>query len=470
MNSLFRQLPSVDVCLGLLSKHTPELYKNTPKAFLCEQINTFLDSIRHNIKNGIIVDRSNLTMEYLYPLLVSFIEEHVKSNFRKVLNGTGVIVHTNMGRSVLAEASLKAIQAVCNSYSNLEMSLETGKRGSRYSHVVDVLCKLTGAESAIVVNNNAAAVLITLDTLCKGKEVIISRGQLVEIGGSFRIPEVMERGGVKLQEVGCTNRVHLQDYEKAITADTAAIMRVHTSNYRVIGFHKDVSIAELAALAHKNHLYLIEDLGSGSLVDFSKYGLPGEPTVQSVVASGAHVVTFSGDKVLGGPQAGIIVGKKDCILKIASNPLNRALRIDKMTLTALESTLYLYLDEALALKRIPTLAMMTIDPMLLTKKAKKLASKLQKYCSTMAKIDIVSGFSQVGGGAFPESGLPTTLVCIHPTICSPELLKTQLLKTDPPLIGRLEDQSFCIDPRTLIGKDFDLALSAVQQAFHILAQ
>ena len=348
MNNLFRSLPSVDACLSGLENAAPVLYATTPRPLLRSLTNAFLDGCRRDIKEGRLTDSGQLGLDALLPRLAAFAEKEAAPRFRRVLNATGVVIHTNMGRSVLADEAVNAILKACRGYSNLELNLATGERGSRYSHVEELLCTLTGAEAALVVNNNAAAVLITMDTLCSGGEVVVARGQLVEIGGSFRIPDVMERSGATLREVGCTNRVHPQDYENAINERTVALMRVHTSNYRIVGFHADVPVEELADMAHRHGLPLIEDLGSGSFLDFTAAGLPGEPTVRSVVAAGADVVTFSGDKVLGGPQAGIIVGTKAIIEKIKRNPLNRALRIDKMTLAALEATLRLYLDEQLA--------------------------------------------------------------------------------------------------------------------------
>ncbi|MFR8056551.1 MAG: L-seryl-tRNA(Sec) selenium transferase, partial [Bilophila wadsworthia] len=362
MNNLFRSLPSVDACLSGLENAAPTLYATTPRPLLRSLTNAFLDGCRRDIKEGRLTDSGQLGLDALLPRLAAFAEKEAAPRFRRVLNATGVVIHTNMGRSVLADEAVNAILKACRGYSNLELNLATGERGSRYSHVEELLCTLTGAEAALVVNNNAAAVLITMDALCSGGEVVVARGQLVEIGGSFRIPDVMERSGATLREVGCTNRVHPQDYENAINERTVALMRVHTSNYRIVGFHADVPIEELADMAHRHGLPLIEDLGSGSFLDFTAAGLPGEPTVRSVVAAGADVVTFSGDKVLGGPQAGIIVGTKAIIEKIKRNPLNRALRVDKMTLAALEATLRLYLDEQLARKRIPTVAMITAAP------------------------------------------------------------------------------------------------------------
>lgn len=464
MNELFRALPSVDACLNMCAEVLAE--QNTPRSLGRDLITAFLEKQRQAIRRGSLTDPAELSPDRLRDPLAAFVRAGARPHFRRVLNATGVIVHTNMGRSVLAREAIDAVQRACCGYSNLELDLEKGERGSRYSHVESLLCRLTGAEAALVVNNNAAAVLITLDTLCAGGEVIIARGQLVEIGGSFRIPEVMARSGALLREVGCTNRVHPQDYEEAITERTSALMRVHTSNYRIIGFHSDVSVADLAALAERHSLPLIEDLGSGSLLDFTPQGLPGEPTVRSVVAAGAHVVTFSGDKVLGGPQAGIIVGRKSAIDKIRKNPLNRALRIDKMTLAALEATLRLYLDEDLARTRIPTLSMITASPEELRRRAGRLAAWLKRCCGRRDDVSftLTPGESRVGGGSFPEHALPAVLVGINTSTLSPEQLRKRLLAGDPPLVGRLEDGAFLLDPRTLREDEIPLAARLVAQA------
>ncbi|MDP3427066.1 MAG: L-seryl-tRNA(Sec) selenium transferase, partial [Humidesulfovibrio sp.] len=370
------------------------------------------------------------------------------------------VVHTNMGRSLLAREAVAAVAEAAAHYSNLEFDLATGERGSRYTHVESLLCRLTGAEAALVVNNNAAAVLIVLDTLCKGREVIVSRGQLVEIGGSFRIPEVMAKSGAVLREVGATNRTHLRDYQAAIGSETAALMKVHTSNFRQVGFVKEVPLGELKALAATFGLPVIEDLGSGSLLRLDADGLPGEPTAGESIAAGADVVSFSGDKVLGGPQAGIIVGRREIIERIKKNPLNRALRIDKMTLAALEATLRLYLDPELARGRVPTLAMMTRPLASLRAQAARLAGLLKKRLPACLdgrlEVSVRRGASRVGGGAFPEADLPTALVALTPLgvagknpSLSVDALRQALLSTDPPLVARVDDGALCLDPRTL---------------------
>ena len=466
MNDLFRALPSVDACLHALTAAGkdgwPQL-DTAPRPLLRELVNAFLDACRAAIRAGQLTDPADLALEGLLPELLRRVNAGCGPHFRRVLNGTGVVLHTNMGRAVLAPEAVEAVVRACSGYSNLELDLATGERGSRYSHVEERLCTLTGAEAALVVNNNAAAVFLTLNTLCAGREVVVARGQLVEIGGSFRIPDVMSRSGAMLREVGCTNRVHAHDYESVINDNTAALMRVHTSNYRVVGFTSDVPVETLAAMAEARGLYCIEDLGSGSLVELDAAGLPGEPTVASVVRSGAHVVTFSGDKVLGGPQAGLIVGTREAVGRIKANPLNRALRIDKMTLAALEATLRLYIDEPHARRRVPTLAMLLAQPDELNARARRLASRIRRALGALAVVELVPGASRVGGGSFPENDLPTTLVRVRPVALSAQNLRQRLLSASPPLMGRVEADAFCLDPRTLTEADLPEVAASLRQ-------
>jgi L-seryl-tRNA(Ser) seleniumtransferase len=473
---LFRHLPAVDQCLNALAadqgRQTKAL-QGVPRPLIKDLVNAFLDLVREEIRAGAFADEAQLTLAALYPRLLAFARRGAKPRFRRVLNATGVVVHTNMGRSLLAPEAVAAVAEAAAHYSNLEFDLATGERGSRYSHVEALLCRLTGAEAALVVNNNAAAVLIVLDTLCKGREVIVSRGQLVEIGGSFRIPEVMAKSGAILREVGATNRTHLRDYELAISSDTAAIMKVHTSNFRQVGFVKEVPLFDLKTLAATFGLPVIEDLGSGSLMRFDAEGLPGEPTASEAIADGADVVSFSGDKVLGGPQAGIIVGRREIIERIKKNPLNRALRIDKMTLAALEATLRLYLDPDLAKGRVPTLAMMTRPLVSLRAQAARLAALLKKHLAGRLEVSVRPGVSRVGGGAFPEADLLTALVALAPLLktgagldpsLSVDALRQALLASDPPLVARVENGALCLDPRTLDSSEHALVLDALRQA------
>jgi L-seryl-tRNA(Ser) seleniumtransferase len=334
-NNLLKSLPKIDECLELIHK---SYGVEVPRSIAKIVVQKVIDEERQ----AILADASKCQMRTLEGWTMLFktkLDEKVAPNLKRVFNGTGVVIHTNLGRSILSNSTMEFLRRAGGFYSNLEFNLKTGRRGSRYSLVEEIICDLTGAESAIVVNNNAAAVLITLETLARQKEVIVSRGQLVEIGGSFRIPDVMAKSGANLVEVGATNRTHLRDYESAITEETVMLLRVHTSNFRIIGFTSEVNVDEMVELARSKDLLTMEDLGSGSLIDFSRFGFPKEPTVQEIVQSGVDVVTFSGDKLLGGPQAGIIIGKTKVIERIKANPLNRALRIDKFTLSSLESVL-----------------------------------------------------------------------------------------------------------------------------------
>lgn len=468
MSQLFRALPSVDRALDALRNHggasALKGMDGVPRAMLRDHVNGFLDVCREEIRAGVHSAPEQLALDVLLPRMAAYVRAKCRPHFRRVLNGTGVVVHTNLGRSLLADVAVEAVREACAHYSNLEFDLGTGERGSRYSHVERILCQVTGAEAGLVVNNNAAAVMLVLDTLCKGREVVVSRGQLVEIGGSFRIPEVMEKSGAILREVGATNRTHLRDYENAITERTAALLRVHTSNFRVVGFHKEVTLEEMVALGRKHELPVLEDLGSGSFHDFSGMGLGDEPTVQRVVAAGPDVVTFSGDKVLGGPQAGIIVGRREWIDRIKRNPMNRALRIDKMTLAALEATLRLYADPETARRSIPTLAMITAPADELKRRARRLAGRIGRELGDMFGVSLLADASRVGGGSFPERDLPTTLVRLVPSAFSATELKQRLLDTDPPLVGRLDDDAFCLDPRTLADAEFPLVCDALRQA------
>ena len=468
MSKLYRHLPSTDQVLAVLeaSRDIADL----PRQLVKDLANEFLDICREEIRSGAIAKADQLALDALLPRLTAFVRFRARPHFRRVLNATGVVIHTNLGRSLLARSAVEAVAEACGHYSNCEFDLSTGQRGSRYSHVEKILCDITGAEAALVVNNNAAAVFIMLETLAKGKEVVVSRGQLVEIGGSFRIPDVMSKSGAILREVGATNRTHIHDYESAIGDNTGVLMRVHTSNFRMVGFTKEVSLPELRELGDKYALPVIEDLGSGSLYSFQDTGLAGEPTVQQVVAQGADVVSFSGDKVLGGPQAGIIVGRKEYIDRIKMNPINRAMRIDKMTLAALEATLRLYLDMDEARNKVPTLKMITASQEALKSKARRLAEAIRAELGDAVSVGMKKGASRVGGGTFPEYDLPGTMVSVVSDSISVGDLKEALLDTDPPLVARIEDDAFLLDPRTLASTELKLAAFALRQAVDILTK
>lgn len=448
MQNPFRAIPSMDKCLNALLEADASLAEES-RSLLASLACAFWEEKREGIRRGIDED---LRLESQLPALLSYIRNGLRPRLRPVLNGAGVIIHTNLGRAVLAEEAAAAVQMAARSCCNLEMDLESGRRGSRHDLVRDLLRRLTGAEDAIVVNNNAAAVLLILDTLCSGGETIVSRGELVEIGGSFRIPDIMRKSGSILKEVGTTNRTRLEDYRAALNESSRAIMRVHASNFRIIGFHESVGLKELKSLAREHGLPLIYDLGSGSLLDFTKYGLPPEPGPREALEQGADCICFSGDKTLGGPQAGIICGNADIIELLKKNPLARALRCDKLCLAALEATLRLYLNPERALKAVPVAAMLSASHEKLAGDAKRLAAALRRAFSTAhipCPVKLVKECSRAGGGAYPETGLPTTLVCLYPENISVETLRKRLLQGDPPLIGRAESGAFCLDPRTL---------------------
>ena len=381
---------------------------------------------------------------------------------RRVINGTGVVLHTNLGRAPLSESLRDSMRDAAFGYSTLEFDLETGTRGSRAVHVEKLLCSLTGAEAAVVVNNNAAAVLLALCSLARGKEVVVSRGELVEIGGSFRIPEVMEQSGALLREVGATNRTHPRDYRSAVSEETALLLKVHTSNFAVVGFTAEVSTEELVAIGRESSVPVMVDAGSGTLVNLSAYGLPGETTVQEYLAAGADLVTFSGDKLLGGPQAGILVGTRRCLEPMKKHPLLRALRVDKVTLAALEGTLRLYRDERQALEQIPSLRMMTVSGDELASRARAAARRMRRALPATVFLKTLQGFSQVGGGTFPLLEIPTSLISVSVTGLSPQQLEQKLRTSPLPIIGRISQGAFLLDLRTVTDKDIPEIITALQ--------
>jgi len=381
---------------------------------------------------------------------------------RRVINGTGVILHTNLGRAPLSECLRESMGDAAFGYSTLEFDLEKGMRGSRAVHVEELLRRLTGAEAAVVVNNNAAAVLLALSALARGREVIVSRGELVEIGGSFRIPEVMEQSGALLREVGATNRTRVQDYCSAVTPATALLLKVHTSNFAMVGFTAEVSVAELAGIGRETSLPVMVDAGSGSLVDLASLGLTGETTVRAHLDAGADVVTFSGDKLLGGPQAGLIVGKRSLLEPMKKHPLLRALRVDKVTLAALEGTLRLYCDERLALGRIPTLRMLTLGAGELASRAATVVRRMRRALPAGLSLCTVRGFSQVGGGTFPLLELPTTLVSVSIPGISPQGLEERLRTASVPIIGRIGQGVFLLDLRTVADAEIAEIIAALR--------
>ncbi|ADW18474.1 L-seryl-tRNA(Sec) selenium transferase [Desulfobulbus propionicus DSM 2032] len=460
--SALRKIPKVTDCIAALSGFG--YLKNVPPKRIKYCIRLYLNQMRRALLAGQHVELPEKNYSHWFHQLAAFVQKYHQPNLSRIINATGVILHTNLGRALLPDSSLSVVNQMGGNYSNLELDLETGKRGSRYAHVQELLCELTGAEAALVVNNNAAAVLLALETLGSGKEVVVSRGQLVEIGGSFRIPDIMARSGARLVEVGTTNCTHLQDYKNAITDDTAVLLRVHCSNYKIIGFTNEVANSDLVQLAKAYNIVVMEDLGSGCFVDLSKYGLAKEPTVQETVAAGIDVVTFSGDKLLGGPQAGILVGKKVHIDQLKRNPLNRALRIDKLTLAALESVLRLYLDESQALKAIPTLAMIAAPESAIHDRAQQVCQQCRETMDDHCIVELVNTFSQVGGGAMPGQHLASWAVAVRPLKIKASRLERQLRHAPVPVIGRMEDDRLLLDMRTVSENEQDLLIHSLYSA------
>lgn len=461
---LLRKIPSVDEILS--RPELNDLSKVHPRPLVVEAIRRGLGRLREQIlREGgeHEVSEEFFSFENLYPIIRQEIDLQIQPRLRRVINATGVVIHTNLGRAPLHPSAIEHLIQVSKTYSNLEYDLDRGERGSRYAHVEEILCRLSGAESALVVNNNAGAVLLVLNTLAEGKEVIVSRGELVEIGGAFRIPDVMKRSGALLREVGTTNRTHFTDYQKALGPQTALLLKVHTSNFRVMGFTSEVSLQELVQLGRESRLPVVDDLGSGCFIDLTRYGLEKEPTVQEAIKTGADAVTVSGDKLLGGPQAGIILGKKKTVDLFKINPLTRALRIDKLTLAALESTLLLYVDEKRAVEEIPTLRMLTLDMRKLKTRGKRLLKRLSG-ANKKTVFTLKEDVSQVGGGALPLQDLPTVVVAVKSHEISVNSLEAKLRKADPPIICRISKDELILDMRTVFDEEIPLLAVGIEKA------
>lgn len=459
MKEMLRQIPAVDELLK--EPAVRQWLVSRPRVLVLEAIRAALQLKRREIMEAAEDKDIGVSVPDIISRAWEILQDIASLNLRPVINATGVVVHTNLGRSILSEAAIQKVIEVSRSYSNLEYDIARGERGKRYMHIEGIIMRLTDAEAATVVNNNAAAVLLCLNTLAGGKEVIVSRGELVEIGGSFRIPEVMERSGAKLREVGATNKTHLKDYEKAVNENTGLLLKVHTSNYKMVGFTKEVSAEELSRLGRKYNIPVMWDLGSGSFVDLASYGIGDEPTVQRAAASGVDIVTFSGDKLLGGPQAGIIIGKKACLDPIRSNPLSRALRVDKMTLAGLEATLHQYLDMEKAARDIPTLWMLT-QPLSEIERKARLMYKGMEGISGLT-VSILDEHSQSGGGALPMGHLPTKAVAVSHEIMPVERLEAGLRTGSPPIIARIKEGLVLFDPRTLNDEEISKIIEAVRR-------
>lgn len=464
--NLFTLIPKVDDILD--RDNIKELLKFIPRKIVLDSIRLEIEGIRTIIKSKVLLEDEILKeIDKIDIKIKNRSEERNAYKLKRVINATGVVIHTNLGRSLINEKIMDNVKEIAIHYSNLEYDLSTGTRGSRYSHLEDIISEITGGEDSMVVNNNAAAVMLVLSTMAKNKEVIVSRGELIEIGGSFRIPDVMEQSGANLVSVGTTNKTHLWDFENAINENTGALLKVHTSNYRILGFTSNVDSEELYNLKDKYQIPLIEDLGSGVLIDLSKYGIEYEPTVQESLRKGVDIVTFSGDKLLGGPQVGIIVGKKEYIQAMKRNPLTRAFRVDKFTISALEATLRYYLDEGVAAREIPTLAMLTMSQDEIENKAVQLKSKIEEKISDNSLIiDIEDNFSEVGGGSLPLEKLPTKCIVLTLNNLSTQEFENNLRKYSIPIITRLYKDRVYMDLRTIKDDEFPIVVEGLNFALN----
>src|SRR2546427_6770431 len=443
--NLLRELPSIDRllkhvnCVSLLTRYARE--------YVTEQCRMVLDQLRAEIRQG---SRAiDVGEESIIERIENCIVTDSQPGHTRVVNATGTILHTNLGRALLSQAAIDAMLAVADHPINLEYDLVVGKRGKREETLEELLVHLTGAEAATVVNNNAAAILLGLNTLAEGKEVIVSRGELIEIGGSFRIPQIMAKSGAILKEVGSTNRTHPEDYEEAVNENTALLLKVHTSNYKIIGFSSEVDLTQLVEIGKKHKIPVMEDLGSGALVDLSRYGLPKEPLAAERIALGADILTFSGDKILGGPQAGLVVGKGTWIKQMSKNPLHRALRCGKLTLAALEATLTLYQQSANIVEEIPTLKAFTRSLKEIEEMGERLLPALQTALGKEFRLSLEDSTSQIGSGALPTEEIPTKVIAIQHDGMRAERIAQRFRGANPPIIGRIKDNRFLLDLRTI---------------------
>ncbi len=452
-NMLYRSIPKVDVLLE--NQDIVTLIENHHRDVVVDVIREEIDKLRNFIKENDDVNLIETKINNLIENIKISTEKVYSYNIKKVINGTGTILHTNLGRAIISKKHADYLSEVVTSYSNLEYNLEEGKRGERYSHFEKLICKITGAEAAMAVNNNAAAVMLVLSSMAAEREVIVSRGELVEVGGKFRIPDVMKSSNAHLVEIGTTNKTHLEDYEDAISENTGAFLKVHTSNFKILGFTESVSIEELCKLGREKDIPVIEDIGSGVLIDLSEYGLEYEPTVQDSIKAGVDVVSFSGDKLLGGPQAGIIVGKKKYIDKMKKNPLTRAFRIDKFTATILEMIFHEYLNEEDAIKNIPVLSLITKDLKEIEKNANALFNKIENL-ENVADINVEDTLSQIGGGSLPAERIKSKSVTIMPKNISTQSLEAKLRAGKNPVVGRISEEKLILDMRTVLEDEIDI--------------
>lgn len=451
-----RKLSGVDEVLKLSEiQLMMELY---PREVIVDATRLVIDDLREHImamEDENKLAQVDLSREAMVPQVKRRVEEIVSPSLRRVINATGVVIHTNLGRSILSQEAVRGLLEVASHYSNLEFDLKKGERGSRYSHLTELIKTLTKAEDAMVVNNNASAVLLALAAFAKGREVIVSRGELVEIGGSFRIPDVMRESGAILHEVGATNKTYISDYRSAINENTALLLKVHTSNFKIVGFTQEATIEELVELGKEFDLPVMYDLGSGVLVNLPSTQLAEEPTAASALKAGVDVITFSGDKLLGGPQAGIIIGKTRYISRLKRYPLARAIRVDKFTIAALETTLRAYFDPQKAFEEIPTLRMIMTPLEELRRNAGKLAEMLRVKVSDRFGIEVKDEISRAGGGALPLAELPTSVVSMTPKFCSTVEAEQKLRGNIPPIIVRVKEEKILLDVRTILPEEYN---------------
>lgn len=455
MKELLKKIPKIDVLLQ--NGYVKFMLQKYPYTYVVEALRKAVENFREKILRNEITSFETID-------IIKGSEEILRTSFkvlRPVINATGIVLHTNLGRALISDAAVKRLSEISGEYCNLEYDLEKGERGSRYDGITSLLTHLTTAEDALCVNNNAAAVLLAISTIAKGKNVIVSRGELVEIGGGFRVPEVISQSGAVLKEVGTTNKTHLYDYENAIDENTALILHVHTSNYRVVGFTESVPLNELAILAKKHNIPLMSDTGSGILVEHELFKAAGEVTVTQALEAGADIVTFSGDKLLGGPQAGFIAGKSEYIKKMKKNPLLRALRIDKLSIIAAEATLLEYFNESLCIENIPTLAMLGADISLLEHKAKILYSLFNNAdLNEYYDFEVCKDYSQAGGGSLPAVNLKTFVIKITPKVMSLNSIEEALKRLDVPIIVRINKNTIILDVRTINENKFSYVVDS----------
>jgi L-seryl-tRNA(Ser) seleniumtransferase len=461
-NELLRKIPSVEVLLEAAEARWP--LAEAPRQVVVAVVRAAVAAARESLQTAV---GSSADPQTLRESILADVGRRIKAilgpHYRKAINATGIILHTGLGRAVLPAAALRQIVEELSGFSVLQMDVAGGQRSRRDERIEELLRLLTGAEAATAVNNNAAATAIVLSTVAAGKEVIVSRGQLVEIGGSFRLPEVMAAAGATLVEVGSTNKTHLRDYERAITERTAAILRVHPSNYKIVGFTAEVPLEELVRLGHAHGLTVIDDVGAGSLIDFSQFGFQKEPTLAESVAAGADLITASADKMIGGPQAGIILGAQRWIQAIRKNPLARVVRLDKLALAALEATLVLFLDQSRALAEVPTLRMLRRNLAEIESQAERIAAAI-RAAAPGAKAEVVAGFSQMGSGSLPGQDVPTRLVAVAAENLEEGQIARRLRRHDPPVFARVGQGRVLADPRTLLDGEEALLVAAFGRA------